>query len=164
MLPEAIYPTRIVVVESALDAMWTTVNREYRRAGVEWGGLLWGTVYRAPNGEVVPVVYRVTTGVCTATYSSCELLPESWTVGRHELPPDRTWVNIGDYHSHPGFGVFMSTADCTSFWSWSHLPYWVGCVIDPLQQTIGFFAKRSPTEFARIQAWRAPDDHPESFR
>ena len=152
------YPARIVIAESALSDIWRSVCRHYRRSGVEWGGLLWGTVHRARTNEVVPVVHRATEGVCAATHTSCELLPQSWELGRTQLPPDRGWTNIGDYHSHPDFGVFMSPADKLSFWSWAHYPYWVGCVIDPIRRSIGFFAKTSEREYARIEAWRAPDD------
>ncbi len=152
------YPATVVVVHSAVEAIWRSVHEEYRRAGVEWGGLLWGRVYREPDGRVVPVVLLATKGRCRASRTSCEILPESWTIGRGELPAGGSWVNLGDYHSHPNFGVFMSADDCASFWAWGHLPHWVGCVIDPLREQVGFFVKRSQAEFRLLSGVWVPDE------
>jgi hypothetical protein len=152
------YPASVIVVHSAIAAIWESVHEEYRRAGVEWGGLLWGQVYRGSDGRMVPVVMLATKGRCQATRASCEILPESWTIGRRELPAGSDWVNLGDYHSHPNFGVFMSADDCASFWAWGHLPHWVGMVIDPLRGQAGCYVKRSQAEFRRLPGLWVPDE------
>jgi proteasome lid subunit RPN8/RPN11 len=86
----------------------------------------------------------------------------SWEIGRQQIPPGCDWINLGDYHSHPNFGVFMSADDCASFWAWGHLAHWVGCVIDPLREQIGFFVKRSSTSYHKVPGWWVPDELPSS--
>ena len=140
-----------------METIWRSVHEEYRRARVECGGLLWGIVREEPRLGVVAVVLQATKGRCRATQTSCELLPESWALGRSELPDGCDWVNVGDYHSHPDFGVFMSADDRTSFWAWGHLPHWVGCVVDPLRGEIGMFVKRSETDYGLARSWWVPD-------
>jgi hypothetical protein len=103
------------------------------------------------GGHLVPVVLQTTKGRCSATATSCELLPESWPRGKSELPPGAGWINLGDYHSHPDFGVFMSGPDCASFWAWGHVRHWVGCVIDPVRGEIGMFVKRSATDYRKVE-------------
>jgi len=46
---------------------------------------------------------------------------------------------VGWYHSHPGYGVFLSEADVTSQVTFFNQPYHVALVVDPLKSEYGFF-------------------------
>jgi len=50
---------------------------------------------------------------------------------------------IGWYHSHPGYGVFLSHTDVASQVTFFNQPYHVALVVDPLRSEYGFF-KISP--------------------
>jgi proteasome lid subunit RPN8/RPN11 len=82
--------------------------------------------------------------------ASVTYTPESWrymTDTLRERYPDETAVIVGWYHTHPGFGIFLSGMDqfihqnfFTQIW---HIAY----VLDPRAQTSGFFSwNRQKTE------------------
>ena len=59
---------------------------------------------------------------------------------------DRIWHStdgrvrkIGWYHSHPGFGVFMSTTDRTNQRRYYNQDWQIALVVDPVHDTHGFF-------------------------
>lgn len=158
--PPTRYADAVLVGEDALHVIWQASAAAYTALGHEWGGLLWGEVCRAPDGRIVPVVVAATSGQCRSTPVSCEILPASWEEGRATLRDAGLGHlrNIGDWHSHPGFGVFLSQhADEPSFWAMGgHVPAWMSAVLDPLRRDIGFFAKASASTYRRLPAVRVP--------
>jgi proteasome lid subunit RPN8/RPN11 len=66
-------------------------------------------------------------------------------------------ILVGWYHSHPGYGCFMSSTDLDTQRSCFREPYHVALVVDPLQEFIEFFKIQSdgksyrPVSFASIR-------------
>jgi proteasome lid subunit RPN8/RPN11 len=52
---------------------------------------------------------------------------------------DNKHIIVGWYHSHPGYGVFLSDADIISQATFFTQPYHVALVVDPIRQQHGFF-------------------------
>jgi len=136
----------------ALATIQACTAAAYDQQRSEWGGLLWGRLFVHPMKGMVPVIVAATNGVCRATPTSCEILPASWQAGERELADQRLGglQCLGDFHSHPKMGVFMSGPDRLSFWSYGHVSHWLGMVVDPWRSDYGIFAKCSADRFERI--------------
>lgn len=133
-----LYPRYAAITPVAWSAIMESTESVYRQQGTEWGGLLWGVV-RGPSdldrgADIVPVVAYATVGVCRATRVACEILDESWRAGQQELVKRglQSLVCLGDFHSHPGMGIFLSQhSDVPSFWAHAYQDYWMSMVVDP---------------------------------
>jgi proteasome lid subunit RPN8/RPN11 len=74
--------------------------------------------------------------------ASVTYTPESW---RHvndklaEMYPDESAVIVGWYHTHPGFGIFLSGMDQFIHQNFFTQPWHVAMVLDPVAQRSGFF-------------------------
>lgn len=51
---------------------------------------------------------------------------------------------VGWHHTHPGYGVFLSTTDTYTHRTHFNLPWMVALVVDPKAATMGFFQWRGP--------------------
>lgn len=150
------YPIFIFIGEDALAAINCYTVNAYRQRATEWGGLLWGRVFAHPVWGTVPVVAAATSGVCRATPVSCDILPESWAEGERDLAAQGIsgLRVLGDYHSHPRMGVFLSPhADVPAFWAYGHIPEWLSMVVDPWRDDYGVFAKDGPASYHRVQTF-----------
>lgn len=154
--PPPSYPICVLMTQAVLNVITQSTIAAYRRRGTEWGGLLWGKVFAHPAGGIVPVVVGATEGACQATAVACDILPASWDIGERVLAlQGLTGLQcLGDYHSHPKMGVFLSThKDVPSFWSCGHIPHWLAMVVDPWRNDYGIFAKDSPQTFHRVPTY-----------
>jgi len=52
---------------------------------------------------------------------------------------DAKHLIVGWYHSHPGYGLFLSDIDIISHSTFFNQPYHVALVVDPLKKEYGFF-------------------------
>ena len=113
---------------------------------------------KQPDGRyVVHVIDTIVAKYTVMQGASVTYTPESWRYMNDTLReryPDETAVIVGWYHTHPGFGIFLSGMDqfihqnfFTQIW---HIAY----VLDPRARTSGFFCwdrqktRVSPYEFA----------------
>ncbi|MCP5098952.1 MAG: hypothetical protein GY943_25655, partial [Chloroflexi bacterium] len=113
---------------------------------------------KQPDGRyVVHVIDTIVAKHTVMQGASVTYTPESWRYMNDTLReryPDETAVIVGWYHTHPGFGIFLSGMDqfihqnfFTQIW---HIAY----VLDPRARTSGFFCwdrqktHVSPYEFA----------------
>lgn len=74
--------------------------------------------------------------------ASVTYTPESWrylTDRLSELYPDESAVMVGWYHTHPGFGIFLSSMDQFIHRHFFTQIWHVALVLDPLAQRSGFF-------------------------
>ncbi|WP_420630747.1 Mov34/MPN/PAD-1 family protein [Candidatus Leptofilum sp.] len=103
--------------------------------------------YRVHILDTIIAKYTVMHGA-SVTYT-----PESWrymTDKLHERYPDETAVIVGWYHTHPGFGIFLSGMDLFIHQNFFTQIWHVAYVLDPRAQTSGFFSwNRKKTEVAR---------------
>ncbi len=85
--------------------------------------------------------------------ASVTYTPESWrymTDKLHERYPDETAVIVGWYHTHPGFGIFLSGMDLFIHQNFFTQIWHVALVLDPRAQTSGFFSwDRQKTQVSR---------------
>lgn len=131
----------ILIDEPALRAAQahalSSLNREV--AGV----LVGGRPEKQPDGRYVVHVFDTIVAKHTVMQgASVTYTPESWRYLNdtlNERYPDDTAVMVGWYHTHPGFGIFLSGMDqfihqnfFTQIW---HIAY----VLDPRARTSGFF-------------------------
>ncbi|KAA3660715.1 MAG: hypothetical protein DWQ04_18630 [Chloroflexi bacterium] len=119
---------------------------------------------KQPDGRyVVHVIDTIIAKHTVMQGASVTYTPESWRYMNDKLwerYPDETAVIVGWYHTHPGFGIFLSGMDqfihqnfFTQIW---HIAY----VLDPRAKTSGFFSwdrektRVSPYEF-QWPSWAA---------
>jgi proteasome lid subunit RPN8/RPN11 len=85
--------------------------------------------------------------------ASVTYTPESWRYMRDKLNeryPDETAVIVGWYHTHPGFGIFLSGMDLFIHQNFFTQIWHVAFVLDPRAQTSGFFSwNREKTQVSR---------------
>ena len=103
--------------------------------------------YRVHILDTIIAKYTVMHGA-SVTYT-----PESWrymTDKLWEKYPDDTAVIVGWYHTHPGFGIFLSGMDLFIHQNFFTQIWHVAYVLDPRAQTSGFFTwDRQKTQVAR---------------
>ncbi|MCB8981353.1 MAG: Mov34/MPN/PAD-1 family protein [Ardenticatenaceae bacterium] len=103
--------------------------------------------YRVHILDTIIAKYTVMHGA-SVTYT-----PESWrymTDKLHERYPDETAVIVGWYHTHPGFGIFLSGMDLFIHQNFFTQIWHVAFVLDPRAQTSGFFSwNRQKTQVSR---------------
>lgn len=74
--------------------------------------------------------------------ASVTYTPESWRYVNDrlaEMYPDETAVIVGWYHTHPGFGIFLSGMDQFIHQNFFTQIWHVALVLDPLARRSGFF-------------------------
>ena len=74
------------------------------------------------------------------TEASIEAIDEAFQAKMHEMlrQTGRTEIVVGWYHSHPGFGCFLSSVDVNTQKSFEQLnPRFVAVVVDPIQSVRG---------------------------
>jgi proteasome lid subunit RPN8/RPN11 len=98
---------------------------------------------KQPDGRyIVHVIDSIAAKYTVMNGASVTYTPDSWRYLNDTLwerYPDETAVMVGWYHTHPGFGIFLSGMDLfihqnffTQIW---HIAY----VLDPRARTSGFF-------------------------
>lgn len=95
--------------------------------------------------------------------ASVTYTPESWRYMNdvlHERYPDDTAAMVGWYHTHPGFGIFLSGMDLFIHQNFFTQIWHVALVLDPRAMTSGFFCwNREKTQVKPVDfpwpAWAA---------
>jgi len=127
-------------VESADDV----ADLAWRTQGTEWGGIAWGRLYSTSARRRAVWIAAMTPGLGDATAVGFAMDPESYVVGMRMLrqagfPEDV--VEIGLWHSHPGYGCWLSSIDEEYFGLLCPQPWKVSVVIDPIAGDLGVFVK-----------------------
>jgi len=122
----------------------THANTTHRR---EVGGLLVGEVSH-DNGAYITVTGAVAAEHTIELRSSLTFTHESWrqmlAVIERDYPEQ---VIVGWYHTHPGYGIFLSRYDLFIQRNFFNQPYQIALVIDPVASTIGAFHWSGETIF-----------------
>lgn len=137
--------SRTVVLQSVLNGI-----KEHGRSsmhaevcGVLVGSLCWdGGPYLLIDGRIEGKYASHQSGSVTFT-------SETWDFIHGELAskhPGR--IIVGWYHTHPGFGIFLSNMDAFIHENFFSIPWEPAYVFDPQAETDGFFFK-SGTELVR---------------
>jgi proteasome lid subunit RPN8/RPN11 len=130
----------ILVKQSVLNAIY---EHGQSRTDVEVCGVLVGGVYRGRHGPCVYVeamIQGVSAGsaVAQVTFTSA-----TWDYIQDKL--DKLYPHlriIGWYHTHPGFGVFLSDMDLFIHNNFFSAPEQLALVYDPLSRDQGMFVWR----------------------
>ncbi len=97
----------------------------------EIGGLLLGKA-KMIGQELTTWVLKAIVGDCTSSSTRVVIEPSTysesfWT----EFEAGRSLI-VGWYHSHPGFGVFLSQTDRQTMFNHYRAPHQIAIVIDPI--------------------------------
>jgi proteasome lid subunit RPN8/RPN11 len=131
-----------------LDVMRELLAHAHSDTRVELGGVLLGGQFEDDAGRpFVQITDCLRARHYESTKGSFKFTHDTWeqiTREREQLPADAHMV--GWYHTHPGWGVFLSGLDlfiCDHFFN---KPLDVALVIDPCQRDSGFFQWTEGTE------------------
>ena len=112
---------------------------------------------KQPDGRyVVHIIDTIIAKHTVMQGASVTYTPESWRYMNDKLReryPDETAVMVGWYHTHPGFGIFLSGMDQFIHQNFFTQIWHVALVLDPHAKTSGFFCwdrqktRVSPMEF-----------------
>ncbi len=123
------------------------------------GVLLGPPPEKQPDGRyVVHVIDTILAKYTVMHGASVTYTPESWRYMHdklHERYPDETAVIVGWYHTHPGFGIFLSGMDQFIHQNFFTQLWHTALVLDPLARKCGFFTwDRNLTRVGRYRfAW-----------
>ncbi|MBQ7257027.1 MAG: Mov34/MPN/PAD-1 family protein [Abditibacteriota bacterium] len=107
----------------------------------ELGGVLVGKVFEndANNWTVIVENYIIAQHT-NAHLSSVTFTAETWAQINNEM--DTTYPDskiVGWFHTHPGFGIFLSNMDIFIQDNFFNIPWQIAYVVDPCHKTDGFF-------------------------
>jgi proteasome lid subunit RPN8/RPN11 len=130
----------VVVKRSVLNA----VNRHGQSApNIEVCGVLVGNVCRDAAGPFLHVEAAIRGDFAGGSAAQVTFTAETWShiqgVMEREHPDQRI---VGWYHTHPGFGIFLSDMDLFIHGNFFNLPWQVAFVYDPVSGEEGMFVWR----------------------
>lgn len=131
----------ILIDESAFRAAQAHALSSLSR---EVAGVLVGPApEKQPNGRYVVHVTDTIIALHTRMHgASVTYTPESWRYLNDELArryPDESAVMVGWYHTHPGFGIFLSGMDQFIHQNFFTQRWHIAFVLDPIARRSGFF-------------------------
>jgi proteasome lid subunit RPN8/RPN11 len=138
----------VVIRRSVLNAV---AKHAASASSVEVCGVLVGNVYRDGSGPFLRIDAAIRGDFAGSAAAQVTFTAETWTHIQAVMDrdyPDRRIV--GWYHSHPGFGIFLSDMDLFIHGNFFNLPWQVAFVHDPASREDGMFlwrdgkAERSP--------------------
>ncbi len=106
----------------------------------ELGGVLLGSYERGEKGFHVKIEASIEARHAEASRANIKFTHETWAYVdrvREERCPDLKIV--GWFHTHPGFGIFLSDYDQFIHKNFFNLPWQVAYVVDPLGGKDGYF-------------------------
>ena len=98
--------------------------------------------------------------------ASVTYTPESWRYIHDVLAekyPNEEAVIVGWYHTHPGFGIFLSGMDLFIHQNFFVQPWHIALVLDPVAHTSGFFSWDKEQSGVRSYDFPWPDWAPNSW-
>ena len=106
----------------------------------ELGGILLGRQLEDDGNRYIVVEGYVIALYTDSQRASLTFTHKSWDQMHLEREKNYPGLKIvGWFHTHPGFGIFLSSYDLFIQKSFFDLPWQVAYVVDPLRQTRGFF-------------------------
>lgn len=138
-------PVAAHVQRAAVEIAEAVSALVWRERHTEWGGLVWGRIYAERRGYVAWVA-AMTPGIGRGTASTFEIAPASYGLARRLLQAGRFpehLKELGLWHSHPGYGAWLSVVDEESFRLCQPEPWKLSIVVDPLRREWGIFVKNA---------------------
>ena len=107
---------------------------------VEVCGVLVGNVYRDHDGPYLHILAGIRGEYAGHDKAQVTFTAETWSYIQDEMdqnyPEERI---VGWYHTHPGFGVFLSSMDLFIHHHFFNLPWQVAWVYDPFADEAGLY-------------------------
>ncbi len=127
----------VLINQSASDSI---LNYAQSDTSCELGGVLLGSYIEKEGKYLVRVEAAVEALYSEARRTNIKFTHKTWEyidqVKEEKYPETRI---VGWYHTHPGFGIFLSKHDQFIHSNFFNLPWQVAYVIDPIQGLDGFF-------------------------
>lgn len=127
----------VIVDQTALEAM-----EEHGKSDVdvEVGGVLLGEIYQGKSNKFVEITGSIQAKNVNSGLAHLEFTNKTWEgielVREKEHPGKKI---VGWYHTHPGIGLFMSSADEFIHKNFFQLPWHIALVLDPVNDNYKFF-------------------------
>ena len=137
-----LHPTAlpILIYDSVLDTILDYSEKDKTR---ELGGFLIGLTHDSPEPHLEIRRFLPATGV-RRDFTSVTFTHETWSNLTREVDSSFPGEKIvGWQHTHPGFGIFLSSYDLFIHRHFFSAPWQVALVVDPRRQEFGFFQWRS---------------------
>jgi len=155
--PDVRHEFRVFLAEQAFDH---AVQRGNESPGREIGGVLVGEACRDEAGPYVRI--DATIDALHADEQGAELTftHATWEHIHKEMDARHQGRRIvGWYHTHPGFGIFLSDRDVFIHRSFFNLPFQVALVYDPKSREHGVFAWRDNEPRRMRRHWVGAREH-----
>ena len=121
---------------------------------IELCGMLIGEVLQDDFGHFVVVDEMIEGEHADGSLAGVTFTQETWAHIFHELDVKHPGKRIvGWYHTHPGFGVFLSSMDTFIHNNFFNLPWQIAYVVDPLAHTEGAFEWRNGRAVPSVPYW-----------
>ncbi|MBI5486092.1 MAG: Mov34/MPN/PAD-1 family protein [Deltaproteobacteria bacterium] len=142
---------RVFLAEEAFDGIVAQANES---PGREVGGVLVGRTARDEAGPYVKVDAVVAARLADGKDAELTFTHAAWAAIHEELDRQHAGERIvGWYHTHPGFGVFLSDRDEFIHQSFFDLPFQIALVYDTASREHGVFLWRGGRPWRARQYW-----------
>ncbi|MFW6108274.1 MAG: Mov34/MPN/PAD-1 family protein [bacterium] len=136
--PESL-PTefRVIIAEEAFQAVQAHAQSD---TAIELCGVLAGNLYADDDGPYLVIEQAIEGAATRRTGSQVTFTHETWEKIHSEMEAQCPDLRIvGWYHTHPGFGIFLSDMDQFIQDNFFNLPHQVAFVYDPVADRRGLF-------------------------
>jgi proteasome lid subunit RPN8/RPN11 len=131
---------QVVARRSALNDIY---RHGHANPGHEVCGVLVGNVYRDEAGPFLYVEASVRGEHAGSQGAQVTFTPETWAYLQEQMDKHHAGRRmVGWYHTHPGFGIFLSGMDLFIQENFFSLPWQVAFVYDPVSGEEGLFVWR----------------------
>jgi proteasome lid subunit RPN8/RPN11 len=148
-------PVQVWYARSAIEP----ARHHARGSTREIYGVCFGRVWQTPeDGWLICVDECWPAPHTQSTRASVAATHQSWAAAGSHLDtlrgqqPDHDWRIVGWYHSHPGFGIFLSGVDQAAHRTYFVQPWHVALVVDPHSGAEGWFGRNAAGEVVRLPA------------
>jgi len=149
---EPAVPYRISMTGRSYEAIFKHAEED---KSIEICGVLVGDVYRDAKGPYLEITDAIRGEHATNKSGQVTFTHETWAhingIKDSEYPDRRI---VGWYHSHPEYGVFLSSQDTFIHANFFGQPWQVAFVIDPVSEEEGFFIWRDGRPDPVKEYWR----------
>jgi len=125
-----------------IEIMEEILNYSKKNVTCELGGVLIGDYCQENKVKFIKISDFIEAKSTQADNSHIKFNHETWNAIERErklrkIPEEKQMV--GWFHTHPGWGIFLSEDDLFIQQHFFNLPWQVAMVVDPLQKEQGFF-------------------------
>ncbi len=131
------------------DDLHIFLNEAILREIVDWsksdlehelGGIFVGDLYSYKGVPYIEIAGYVRARHFEHTSASFRFTHDTWSgISRECERRFNDKLRVGWHHTHPGYGIFLSSMDMFIHRHFFNLPWMIALVVDPRQENLGFF-------------------------